>query len=107
MFNEQSCAGSGAIMDDNLRQAALTLWNEQVADLAARTNITKSRAIYLALRDPIGRSRHRKTFEEAREGACRYVSGTLFRAQVFVGEPHDTGEVRLLRFRSSGCQARQ
>ena len=65
-------------MDDNLRQAALMLWNEQVADLAERTNITKSRAIYLALRDPIGRSRHRKTFEEAREGACRYVSGTLF-----------------------------
>jgi len=42
-------------MDDNLRQAALTLWNEQVADLAERTNITKSRAIYLAMRDPIGR----------------------------------------------------
>jgi hypothetical protein len=42
-------------MGDDIRTAALTLWNEHVAEIAERANIAKSRAIYLALRDPIGR----------------------------------------------------
>ena len=42
-------------MGDDIRTAALTLWNEHVADIAKRANIAKSRAMYLALRDPIGR----------------------------------------------------
>ena len=42
-------------MGDDIRTTALTLWNEHVADIAKRANIAKSRAIYLALRDPIGR----------------------------------------------------
>jgi len=42
-------------MGDDIRTAALALWNQHVADIAKRANIAKSRAIYLALRDPIGR----------------------------------------------------
>jgi len=42
-------------MGDDIRTAALALWNQHVADIAKRANIAKSRAIYLALRDPLGR----------------------------------------------------
>ena len=48
------CVGSFE-MGDDIRTTALTLWNEHIADIAKRANIAKSRAIYLALRDPLGR----------------------------------------------------